>query len=473
MLKLKEVINQLNDKTYNILENKLMKTKADNFLYVLRSYREGEMTEENIANNLSISPNSVYVLKSRLYERIQDELTAKLNTSKGDIYAQLEKVHSICYNSPREITLAFLHKLEKTLLTLEMHNELLIVYAALKKIHYNTDKYFHYSQLHNKYISFWLSAEKANDILSDFNVQLELYDISKSVFQLDKLKFLRQEIAHHFSLNPSKQLEIIKNIIDIQLSIFCNINCSLDFDITDLLNDTLEKINQLPDSSPQKTWDKALNYLAFEYYSKNGQTNKAALFYEKTNLELHNLLLYSNIALVGNFLTSKITFQSGKKDKPVFEDITATELLSNNTMYSQIKFDVYKAMFLNDAGEIKKAISTLNELLNKFSFKDHFHVHMEIKFTLAFFYLKINEVDMAEPLIVSIYKKIKTEKLIQYSNALDLIKFFNTFFKATTSNSKEVKQNEALMMFFARNKGDHEILYYLQSELENNYFKHS
>lgn len=468
MNKLKEVIHQLNDKTYNILENKLIKTKAENFLYVLRSYRQGNLNDNEIINKLNISSNSVYVLKSRLYERVQDQLTTKLNTSKSDIYAQLEKVHSICYNYSQEISLAYLHKLEKDLLANDMHNELLIVYGALKKLHYNTDKYHHYSQLHNKYISFWLSLEKANDILSDFNLQLEHYDISKSSFQLDKLKFLKQEIGHHFTLNPSKQLEIIKNIIDIQMSLFCNLYDHVDLDIADLINDTLEKINLLPDSSAQKNWDKALNYLAFEYYNKNGQPNKASVFYEKTKLELHLLLLFSNIALVSKFLTSKINYLSAGKEKTFSESGLVNDILSNNTMYSQIQLDIYKAMVLYYSGEIKKAISTLNELLNKFSFKDYFHVYMEIKFTMAFFYLKINDIDMTEPLIMSIYKKIKTDKLVQYTNALDLIKFFNTF-KTITSNSNASKQQEALLMFFARNNGEHEILGHLQSELKNNY----
>lgn len=472
MNKLKEVIHQLNDKTYDLVENKLVKTKADNFLYILRSYRDGSKSEDEIVTNLNISTNSVYVLKNRLYERIQDQLTTKLNTTKSDIYAQLEQVHSICYNSPHEIALAFLHKLEKDLLVFEMHNELLIVYGSLKKIHYNTDKYHHYSQLHNKYISFWLSIEKANDILSDFNLQLELYDISKSTFQLDKLRFLKQEIRNHYSLNPSKQLEIIKNIIDIQLFLFCNIHDDQDLDIADIINDTLEKINQLPNSAAQKTWDKAVNYLAFEYYNKNGQSNKATLFYEKTNQEISLLLLFSNISVVGKFLTTKINYLSAKKETLFSEDIPASELLSNNSMYSQIQLDIYKAMVLYYSGEIKKAISMLNELLNKFSFKDYFHVYMEIKFTMAFFYLKINDIDMAEPLIMSIYKKIKTDKLVQYTNALDLIKFFNTF-KTITSNSQEAKQQEALLMFFARNKGEYEILPHLQSELKNNYFKNS
>jgi hypothetical protein len=107
MVKLKEVIHQLNDEIYDVVENKLAKTKAENFLYVLRSLKEDKISEEQIKNNLSINANSYYVLKSRLYDRIQDNLTTAINLSKSDIYSQLEQVHSICYNSSHELALAF------------------------------------------------------------------------------------------------------------------------------------------------------------------------------------------------------------------------------------------------------------------------------------------------------------------------------------------------------------------------------
>lgn len=463
MIKLKEIIKQLDASAYDSVESKLIKTKADNFLHVLRSYREGKTDDKEIAKTLGMVSNSFYVLKSRLYDRIQDELTSEVNPLKNDIFSQLAHVHHICYNSSGETAIAFLHKLEKDLLVYDMHAELLIVYSALKKLHYNTDKYFHYSQLHNKNVAFWLSLEKAEDTLSDFNLLLEQYDFSKSQEIILKLKFLRLEIQNHSALNTSRQLKIIKNIMDAELFIFCNIIPEEPVDVGDLLKDALKQIDQLSHSSRQKKWKIVLDYLAFEYYTKTSQITKTNEFFEKTNKMRVNLLLYSNVALVSKFLTSKIAFLATKKQLQHIEQ-EGTELLCNDNVYSKVQLGLYKAMDLYYNKEIKKAINILNELLTLFTLKDYFHVVMEIKFTLAFLYLKINEISISESLIHSIYRKIKSEKLTNYSNALDLVKFFNTFFKSKESVLNE-KRQEAFLLFSARNTGEFKLLHHLHHEL--------
>jgi hypothetical protein len=465
MIKLNKVINQLNKDTFDVIEHKLMQTKAENFLYILREYKAGKSTEVDIMNYLNINHNSLYVLKSRLYDRIQEHITTHVNPSKDDIYHQLGHINHMCYESSYDLVLAYLLKLEKDLLAHHMHVELLIVYRALKKIHYNTNKYYHYTQLHNKHITFWLSIEKANDILCDFNVLLEEYDLSKSKEHIVKLNFLKKEIDNHFDLNPSKQIEIIKNISEIQLYIFCKITTNSDKDIDDLLLDTINLINELSESATQKKWIITIYYLAFEYYKIIGKTIKASEYYEKTNPHIYNLLLYSNVAVVGKFLVSKINYLSQKKQPLFFEEIE-TELLYDNTMYSQIHLGLYNTMISYYSDDIKKAIHTLNDLLNNFSFKNYLHICLEIKFTLAFMYLKLNDYDMAESIITSIYKKIKTEKLLQYANALDLIKFFTLKFKSKKSSIKTEKQEELLQLFFAHNQGEYELLPHLQSELK-------
>ncbi len=470
MIKLKEIIQQLDDKTYNEIEGKLLKTKADNFLFVLRSYRNGDIGEKEITEKLDLTPNSQYVLKSRLYSRIQDELISDVNLSQKNVYIQLEQINNICYNSPRELAIAFLHKLEKDLLSFDMNGELLIVYSALKKLHYNTDKYFHYSQLHNKHAAFWLSLEKTNDILSDFNLLLEQYDFSRSPDLVTKMQFLKQEIDNHFALNPSRHIDIIKKIISIQLFLFCNIHPSDGNDTGDTIKEVFQLTGELPDSSVQNTWIYPMQYLAFEYYIKTGQVNKAKDLYNKTNESLHTLLLFSNIAPVAKFLPSKIEYLALNRNgpAPTAED-TEGILFNNSNMYTVVQLGIYNAMVLYYAGEFKKPISILNSLLSDFSFKDYFHIHMQVKFTLAFLYLKINEISIAESLVAGVYKKIKSEKLAEYSHALDLIKFFQTFFKMNESVSNIEKRTESLNLFFARNKTDHRILDFLEQELKTTY----
>lgn len=462
MIKLNRVISQLNKNTFDVIEHKLIQTKAENFLYVLREYKTGKYSEEDIMNKLNINHNSLYVLNSRLYDKIQEHLTTNVNPSKKEIYDQLGHINNICYESSYDIALAYLLKLEKDFLAHDMHIELLIIYSSLKKIHYNTDQYYHYSQLYNKYITYWLSIEKANDILRDLNLVLEEYDLSRSKEHIDKINLLKKEIDNHFNLNSSKQIGIIKNISEIQLYIFCKIISNKDID--DLLIETLNTILQLSESSTQKKWIIVVEYLAFEYHKMNGKNTKATDYYEKINSNIYNLLLYSNVALVAKFLVSKINYLSDKNGCEFLKEEAETEILHNNSMYSKVHLGLYNAMVLYYSNDVKSAIIILNDLLNNFSFKNYFHICMEIKFTLAFMYLKLDEFEMVESLVTSIYKKIKTEKLLQYTNALDLSKFF--IHKLKNSLTKSEKKEELLQLFLSRNHGEYEILQHLKSELK-------
>ncbi|MFI5221480.1 MAG: hypothetical protein ACHQK8_04070, partial [Bacteroidia bacterium] len=140
MLKLKEIVVQLDSATYSGIEELLSENKADNFTFLLQSYRKENISDRKIATHLGINSNSFYVLKSRLYSKIQDYLSAGIFTSEEAILKQLLDVPQVCFNSPREIAIAFLNKLETELLRFDMHNELLIIYSALKKMHLHTDK---------------------------------------------------------------------------------------------------------------------------------------------------------------------------------------------------------------------------------------------------------------------------------------------------------------------------------------------
>jgi hypothetical protein len=463
MIKLNEVVTQLNSNTYNNIKDDLIKNKANKFLFILDSFRENSVKEEDIFNKLNISHNSFYVLKSRLYDRIQNKLSCEINVSKNDIYQQLEGINHVCYTLPNEIAIAYLLKLENDLITLEMHSELLLVYSALKKMHYNTKKHFHYSQLYNKSAALWLSIEKANDILSTFNSELAKFHFSKSLEHLEKLMFTRNEVNDHLALNPSKQIRIIKNIIDIQLFLFCNIPLSPEDDIEDLLKETLNKINQLPESCAQKKWDSVIYFLSFEHYNNSKQQHKTHEFFIKTNNVQNHLLLYSNVSLVAKFLTSKINYiKSVPNSMKDFEP----EMLSNSCMHSKVQLGIYQAMLMYYSGDYKKGINMLNELLTNYSFKDYFHVYMEIKFTMAYMYLKLNDYTMAESLISGIYKKIKLNNLTQYSNALYLIKFFKSYKSNKASKILQTKRQELLVLFFSKNHNNNTLLEHLSTEIK-------
>ncbi len=468
MIKLRKIITQLDTAVYEKLETSLVKNRADNFLFLLQSYRSNLHKDDEIADKLQLTSNSFYVLKSRLHDKIQEYLSGDIHASKEEVTKLLHQIPETCYGSSREVATAFLQKLEKELLFYDMHNELLVVYSALKKIHLYSDKYFSYSQLYNKHIAFSLSIEKSAEILGNFNVVLSQYNFSRDPKLLDTLLFLKKGINDHHSLNPSRQIEIIKNIINLQLCIFCDVEHPGN-SIEDLLGKTQKMIDELPESSQIKNWITVTDFLYFEYYHRAGQKNLAAGYYEKVNAGLKTLLLYTNISVTSFFLLSRITFLQQEKRLHEMEPFTENDLLYDpNDTHTKVIISIYHAMVSYYKGKIKEAASILNEVLNINSFKDFFHINAEIKLSMSFFYLEQKEYEMAGNILKNLHRKIKSEEMESYVNILHLIKLFNYQIKEPNTRVTQ-KQKDNFELFLARNKGATKVLDFLTAELRKKY----
>lgn len=470
MIKLKQVIGQLDVDSYNRIGESLKKTKADNFGLLFQSYRDAIISDTEIINKLGISSNSYYVLKSRLYDKIQEYLAADVFSNQENLIKQLLLVPEVCFNRPRETAIAFLHKLEKELLKFDLHNDLLVVYSALKKMHLYSEKHFHYSQLYNKHTAFGLSLEKAEEILGNFNRLLAQYDFSGSQHLLDTLKFLKIEIVNLFTLNPSRQIEIIKNMIDLQMLIFCEDENSTGINAEELLNGTRRLLENLPENAVQKKWEITLDYLFFEYYLAKNEYKSAAPYYETVNTELTTLLLYNNICLTSKFLPSKIKYCTAVNRLEDLSEISEkVEMLYDlEDYFTKVQIGIYFSMLNFHQKKYKVAISGLNEILNTISFKDYFHGHINVKLTLTYFYLNLKDYDLVEITLKSIARKIRSEYPEKYSHVLYLIKAFENEMKQNGS-AKVAAKNKELFTLFLANQGRHEVLTHLIPELKRKY----
>jgi len=212
MIKLKEVIVQLEESKFLKIEQAFVENKADKFLFLFKAYKSSNLSDEEIKKNMGVSSNSFYVLKSRLYDKIQESISSDLYLDKESTIKLLLQVPDLCYNTHRETAVAYLLKLEKELKRFEMHQELLVVYSALKKIHLNSDKYYHYSQLYNKQVSYVLSLEKAEELLANFCRILAQYDFSKSDDFYEQLCLLKKEIKGIYVFCNSRKIQLINNL---------------------------------------------------------------------------------------------------------------------------------------------------------------------------------------------------------------------------------------------------------------------
>lgn len=469
MSRLKKIIDELEEQDFESIKSTLVKNKADNFLFVFQSYRGNEISDDDIMAHLELNKNSLYVLKSRLYEKIQSHVTGDISLKKEDALMQLQQINDICYNSPRGIAIAFLLKLEKELLLFDMHYELRMVYSALKKLHLYSEKYFHYSQLYNKQIALGVSLDKCEELLGDFNRILAQYNFSRSQSYIENLLFLKKEILNHYALNPSRQIALIRNICDLQLMIFCDVKPEGSGNVRDLFASTRQIISELPTSSPFHKWDLLLDYLSFEMHLQAKELQLAGEYYDKVYANINNLLLYTGICNTSRFLISGICYlQECKRTSELAQhDIKSLNYDPDDT-HTKVLLCIYEAMLLYYSSDIKQATKSLVEAINVYSFKDFFHINLEIKLTLAFFYFKIKDVERAQFMLNTVSRKIKSEKLEEYANTLNVIKLLNNEAGAI-SKSHASKQQDLLTIFIARNHGSHAVIPYLISELQSKY----
>jgi hypothetical protein len=475
MIKLKEVIVQLEKENYFEIEKTLIKNKADRFLLLFQSYKNTSHTDKEIRQKLGVNANAFYVLKSRLYDKIQESLSCDMFIDQEKSIKLLLQVPEVCLNSPRETAIAYLEKLEKELNRFDLHNELLVVYSALKKMNLYSDKYYYYSQLYNKQVSYGLSLEKSEEVLGNFCRLLTQYDLSKSVELFDKLNFLKTEINNIYDLCPSRQIELIKNLIELQLIIFCPNNKSNTHSTSDLLKQTRIIFDDLPVSIIQKKWELALDYLCFEYYYSINSSQESLFYYEKVNAQFSNLLLYNHICFVSRFLISKIKFcEEQNIMSTLYLDTNKDAILFDpKDEHAQISICLYHSMIYFDQKKYKEAISLLVNVHNQYVLKNYSHLCLNIKLTLVYYYILAKEYDKAlinlKTVNSIISRKIKATNTEDYNHISYLIKAFNLIISKEALPKNIFKQRDFIILFIANNQKNNEFLAHLIPEFKRKY----
>ncbi len=475
MIKLKEVIIQLGKDNYIEIEKTLIKNKADRFLYLLQSYKNTTLSDKDIKNHLGVTANAFYVLKSRLYDKIQESLSCDLYIDQEESIKLLLKVPEVCLNSPRETAIAYLEKLEKELNRFDMHNELLIIYSALKKMNMYSDKYYHYSQLYNKQVSYGLSLEKSEELLGNFCRLLAQYDVSKSNEILEKLNFIKTEITCIYNLCHSRQIELIKNLIELQLVIFCPYNSTNKQSATDLIQQTRIIFNDLPVAIIQKKWELVLDYLSFEYYYSINSYQETNFYYDKVNAQFSSLLLYNHICFVSRFLISKIKYceEQGKMETLYLDTNKDAILYDPLDEYTKISICLYHSMIYYHQGKYKDAISMLANIHNEFVLKNYSHLYLNIKLTLIYYYIVTKDYDKAlinlKTVTSIISRKIKALSADNCNHISYLLKAFNLIISKESSPKNRFKQRDFIILFIANNNKNNEFFTHLIPELKRKY----
>ena len=425
MLQIKSVITKLKEPEYRALSNKLTDAKAEKFLVLLDRYREGALSDGEIQSELDISSNAFYVLKSRLYEKIQELLLDQSVGPKTNILRKIITIPKLLHDSPPEISIAILCKLEKDLIDNDMPQELTSVYSALHKLHLHTEKYYEYSQKYNKHVAFTLALDKAEGLLTDFSKYLGDYMASRDTQLLPYFGVLKREMTSLARLYDSHHLKVAQHIMNVSIALFLPMEEEVIND--EPIEDALKELEKILDSYPADGnyhyLQNVLNFLFFEYYHKLGLGKKAGQYFGLVNATLPSFLLFNHLTYCSNFLISKLEryIQMDLTESLYEESLTDLQDYEGdlNDVPNYVNLVIYCAASSYYQQDYNSASKHLSGLLNDISFKNHLHAEFEVKLFLILTYSLENKYDLAWNLLRSVTRKLKeVNKSGGYENGL-------------------------------------------------------
>lgn len=463
MEKLKKLIVQLPEHAYGRLESDLISNKSEKFLLLLQTMRKDNAMTGDLLARLHCNENALYVLKSRLYDKVQKHLVQHKAVETNNTDKSLSAAQ-ILFDHPRETAIAMLKELEKKYLQNDIPGELIDIYSALKKAHYNTDKYYHYSQLYNKQVAYTVALEKAEDVSFTFNRTLSSYYFSRSSGDLELIRVMKNEISNIYALNRSHRIELLKNFIAIQTQLYTPLESQEEAAAEDLLERCEEITRAFPDDKHVVYYTRAINFLRFEYYLKINQPKKAQLYFELTEQCGPLWLLLSPVCQAHRFLQSKLYFVTRYGKPGQVEKLNTIEYADNNDFYTEVVLRFYKGVVRSFEGKLKEASQVLNDLINEASFKDCFFMESQVKLTLAYFYIQQTQYELAENLLKSLSRKLIDDKKEQFSNVKACIRVLLLLMDNKDSSSARNKLRKAIEQFNLYNTGDNRILDFIQFE---------
>jgi hypothetical protein len=462
MEKLRKTVKELNDKDFEQVKSALIKNDSQKFLHLFVSYREDNTPDEKIRKSVQCNERSFYVLKSRLLEKLREILLENNRITETN-----PLVHYV-YEYPRESAIAILHQLERTYIENDVSQELINVYSALKKTHFYSDKYFHYSQLYNKQVAYTIAFEKAEDLLFNFNKTLANYFFSRSDSDKELILLCKGEIKNIYSLNQSHRFELLHNFILIQCQLFTNIEQPDDESVEDLIKKCEQIITNYPKDKLSKYCKLIIDFFWLEYYYKINQFKKAEQYLWIVDGESKTWLLHNNYCLSFKYLLTKPQLLCKLHKTEKLEEEKEEMYFDNYDFYTLSMMKFRKSIINIYCGSVNESIHMLQDLVNNITLHHFFHFELEIKLTLSYLYIKQKRESSALELLTSLTRKINIDKKRDYyPNALIFIKVLDLLMDKGKNKATITKLKNAIQQFNFCNTGERKVLSCLQPEIDS------
>lgn len=409
-MKLQKIIQQLDENNYSLLVKQLKKNKADKLFLMLSGYRNKSLKERFLLKKLDVTPSAFYALRSRLEGKVHELLYKNTNETRIKLLQNVANIEQLVYRTPRETAIGLLKKLAKELRQLDMTNELVIVYKALKKLHLHSPKYYEYSALYNRYVAFNLGQDKAAELLCFFCKKQGEYYLNRNAQSLDILVLYKREMENVCKLYESHHLHVYKNILNIHFALFSPVKKEMENDDTveNMLKETLSIIAKHDGDRAYGYLLPILDFLYFEYYHGLKLYKDARDYYVKIMDNFQDLMLCNHSAYVSHFFISKMDYAI--VNQQVDELYAESDLLNYEVDIEDSAgyalFNYYRAAVAFYGNNYSEVIKILTQLSNEINFVENPFIGIDIKIFLALTHILNGTPMQADILVKSATRKI-------------------------------------------------------------------
>jgi len=405
---LHKVILQLDPDIFGKLKEDFTANRGEKMLQLLELYRAAKTEEEITHKLLDINTSSFYTLKSRLQDKIQRALFTNANDVYADLLKNLAGIPYIINNTPRESAILLLNYLEEELKKADQPGELAQVYGALKRLHSRNDQYYHYEQLYNKNIAYFLAIEKAEEVLSHFVRECTLHANTHNGTGDVILRLYVKELHNLGRVYDSPRLKMYRYIAEVTYALFVDENREIPGS-DDTIEETLAKLSGIIEEHAEDMNYKYVRdiwaYLSFEYYSSLGLVKNATQYFDMLVANQFRVLYRTHRSNTTHVLLS------------AFDRIVADKELTKSVLswipepdecnyYARINIALFRAGVEFENGNFSAAAAVLNDTLNDISLKPILIAEYNIKLFLVMCLLCAEKTDQAEIQFRSISRKL-------------------------------------------------------------------
>lgn len=465
-----KIIKQLSEEEFGDIYQNLTSNKADKSALFLKTIRESDNPVEDFLEKQDISASAFYVLKSRLNQKVESFLLNRLGDPKMEAIHKVFKVYDLIFNSPREIAVTTLKKLEKTMIEMDNPLVLMVVYRGLKMLHnYDIEDRLEYEKLYNQAVAFYLTSEKAIETVMAFFRTWDKYYLGRKKSDLRELLKLMEKVNNLNNLYDSQRIYICKGVIHLFSRHFLELPDRME-EIMDPDEAVFERCFTILENGKEDILFKNVNlifdYLRYLYFHNQGVSDREKIYFELLDYKIEDLLTNFNFGMDCSqilFYKLKRHLKEGTLDQLVrdYDKYISKIDVEGERIVTMVNFAMFEAYVAYYSRNFDNASRILYRLRNRVNLRKYPHIDAEVKMFLAFTYVLQDELDLANQLILSLQRQLKKGPFGEdYPHGRTFLKILtNRLSGKTTKRVSQVKKH--LEEFAAENTGPMALLPYL------------